>query len=134
MDTAIVTMQRPDHLQNFFQNNKGPSTVFLSMNGCGFCKSMQPEFEKLANDPQFKHITFYQGDGPTLQADEHASNILSQEINGYPTLYFFNEGELVDTQVGAAPAQVIIQKLNNLSDQPGLKSKPKSTKKSSRNR
>jgi hypothetical protein len=84
---------------------------------------MQPAFQDLAQDNAFRHITFYTVNGPTFKASTHVKNILNEEIVGYPTILFINQGQLIAKQVGGAQKDTIIQKLNCLSSQTDQKNK-----------
>ena len=110
---TVIAITTPDHHQNFLTNNLGPSAVLYHMNGCHYCKETKPIFTDLAGDDRFDHITFYSANGPEINAENDVANLTDQKIDGYPTIFFFNQGEVVDSQVGAADQNVIIQKLNN---------------------
>ncbi len=110
----IVEIKTSDHHQTFLTHNQGPSVVFYHIDGCHYCNKTQPVFENLARNDQFDHITFYSANGPKIKAKNDIESLTNQTINGYPTILFFNKGEIVDSQVGATDQNVIIQKLNDL--------------------
>ncbi len=126
---SIITIDSQDNLKNLFEHNDGPSAISFHMPGCGYCMHIQPLFEDLANNDEFGHITFYSVNGSALQAPKHAQEILNEQIPGYPTIFFMNQGEIIDKQIGGTKnaKDVIIQKLNKLSNQPGQK-KPNKNK------
>lgn len=122
---AIIEITTQDHHQNFLQNNQGPSAVLYHMDNCHYCKQTKPQFEQLAQSNQFNHVTFYTAHGPNLQAEQDVQKHTDQEIEGYPTMLFFNQGRVVDSQIGATEQDVIIQKLQNLTSSPGKSKKIK---------
>lgn len=113
---SIVTIDTEEDLKSLLTKNQGPSAISFHMDKCGWCTKMHPIFESLANDDQFEHITFYRVNGPVLRAHTHSKNILTESIDGYPSIFFMNQGKIVDKQVGGGSQDVIIQKLNNLSN------------------
>lgn len=113
---SIVIIDNEEDLKNLLTHNQGPSAISFHMDRCGWCVKMRPIFESVANNDQFDHITFYSVNGPVLRAHTHAKDILTESIDGYPSMFFMNQGKLVDKQIGGASQDVIIQKLNNLSN------------------
>jgi len=84
------------------------------MDHCGWCAKMHPIMENVAKNSNFHAITFYQANGPELQASIHVKNILQKKITGYPTIFFLNQGEVIDIQIGSTNEDTIIKKLNKL--------------------
>lgn len=111
---SIVTIETEDQLQDLLKNSQGPSAISFHMDRCGWCVKMHPIFEALANDSQFDHITFYSVNGPILKAHTHATDILNEPITGYPTMFFMNQGKVIDKQVGGTSHDVMVDKLNAL--------------------
>ncbi len=127
---SIVHIETEQDLKNILQNNLGPSAISFHMDHCGWCMKMHPIFEDLAHDDQFDHITFYSVNGPILKAYTHTKECLNQIVTGYPTIFFMNQGKLVDKQVGGAGRDVLAKKLNGLSSSPEkIKKKKKTTNK-----
>ncbi len=120
---TIVQIETEQDLKNLLENNIGPSAISFHMDSCGWCMKMHPIFESFARDNQFNHITFYSVNGPILKAHTHVKEILNKTVTGYPTIFFMNQGKLIDKQVGGAPSDILIKKLN------GLSSSPEKTKK-----
>ena len=96
----VVTINTEDDLRNLLTSNQGPSAISFHMGRCGWCIQMQPIFQDLAENDQFGHITFYRADGPALKASTHIKDVLNEQITGYPTIFFMNQGKLVDKQIG----------------------------------
>jgi thioredoxin-like negative regulator of GroEL len=117
--SSIVEISTTEHHKNLLNNHQGPSAVLYHMDHCKYCTAIEPIFESLSNQDQFDHVTFYTVNGPQVNAEQDVA------IDGYPTIRFFNHGQVVDEQVGAAPQDVIIQKLNSLDP-----TKPQTKKKS----
>lgn len=120
--SSIVEISTTEHHQNLLNNHQGPSAVLYHMDNCKYCTATKSIFEKLSNQNKFNHVTFYTINEPQVNAEKKIA------IHGYPTIHFFNHGQIVDEQIGAAPQDVIIQKLKSLDS-----TKPQ-TKKISRNR
>jgi thioredoxin 1 len=68
---------------------------------CGPCRFIAPIVEELA--------TKYEGKIKVgkLNVDDHGEIAGKYGIHSIPTLLLFNNGELVDRQIGAVPAQAI---------------------------
>lgn len=118
---SIVEIETEAQLKSLLQNSQGPSAISFHMDRCGWCKHMHPIFQSLANNEQFEHITFYSVNGPLVQAHAHTTNILDEPITGYPTIFFINQGKLVDKQIGGTTQDVMVKKLNTLSNTPTIK-------------
>ncbi|MGZ6255038.1 MAG: thioredoxin family protein [Candidatus Chromulinivorax sp.] len=118
---SIIQITSSENLQNLLKNNQGPTVIAFYMDNCPYCKEIMPFFEKAAEKSEFCHITFYSANGPIVNAEKYILNFLKKQLPGYPTLYFLNQGKIQDQIIGAASQDTIIQKLNNLSNQPGLK-------------
>lgn len=60
------------------------SLVFFYMPGCGHCKKLKPEFEKVATYMPIDHpnVNFFTIDGTQNEVEQ-------AEVSGYPTLYWF---------------------------------------------
>ena len=125
---SIVHIETEQDLKNILQNNLGPSAISFHMDHCGWCMKMHPIFEDLAQDDQFDHITFYSVNGPLLKAYTHTKEILNEIVTDYPTIYFMNQGKLVDKQVGGAGRDILTKKLNGLSSSPASSNKKKKKK------
>ena len=122
---SIVTIKTEDDLKNLLINSQGPSAISFHMDRCGWCIQMQPIFQDLAHNDQFGHITFYTANGPALKASTHVKNALNEEILGYPTILFMNQGKIIDKQIGGADKEVVTKKLHKLSSTPALKKSAK---------
>ncbi|MBP6870097.1 hypothetical protein KBC04_04395 [Candidatus Babeliales bacterium] len=111
----IIELKNKDELQNLLKNNLGPCLIYFYMNNCGWCSKIGPIIEELSQSKQFLHaITFYKVNGPQTQAAELVPEYLQKKIQGYPTIFFMNKGELFDTQVGGANKETMITKLQAL--------------------
>ncbi len=130
---SIVHIETEQDLKNLLQNHLGPSAISFHMDHCSWCMKMRPIFEDLANDDQFDHITFYSVNGPITKASLHSKEILDEPIVGYPTIFFMNQGKLIDKQVGGAVREVIMKKLNRLLSSP-VNKKNKTNNKTTKNK
>ena len=110
---SMTITDRTQH-QSFLKNNEGPCVVLYHMDHCNYCTKMMPVFEKLSKRKAFEHIVFMLVNGPELEAQDDVSTIIHKNIDGYPTMLFFNHGKVVDEIIGAAPEHLIIKKLDAL--------------------
>lgn len=69
--------------------SKGPSLVRYYMEGCGFCKLMNPEWESLINNLQGKNIVIVDVEQSAL---ENVPEKLKLNIHGFPTIVSYNNG------------------------------------------
>lgn len=88
--------------------SEGPVLVDVSTEWCGPCKMLTPIIEELAKE--------YDGRLKVgkLDADASPSVAARYRILSVPTLLFFKNGELVDTQIGLIPKQELQNKLDTL--------------------
>lgn len=124
----IVTIETEDQLTELLKNSQGPSAISFHMDRCGWCIKMHPIFESLAQDDKFNHITFYSVNGPILKAHTHTSNLLHEQITGYPTMFFMNQGMVIDKHIGGTTQDVLVNKLNALSHTTNSSAQSKSSK------
>lgn len=117
----IVPIPTEEALESLLSNSQGPTSIFVYSQGCSWCQSMYPILEKIAQNPEFNHVTFYHVDGEKLHAPVHFQNIVEEMIKGYPSIIFMNQGAIVDRQIGATSEDVIIQKLHKLTNGTGKK-------------
>lgn len=113
--SSIIEITTPEHHRKLLQDNMGPCAILYYLQDCTYCKEIYPVFEKLARHKNYDHITFYKINGPQLQAESDAQ-IIAGPWQGYPSILFFNHGKLINQQIGSAPQNVIIQKLDSLDD------------------
>src|SRR5688572_18552508 len=73
---------------------------------CGPCRMIGPVVEELAGEYEGKAII------GKVDVDRNPQISAKFGIRSIPTLLLLKDGEIVDKQVGAAPKQVLVQKLN----------------------
>lgn len=111
----IIVLQNKNDLQNLLKNNLGPSLIYFYMNNCSWCSKINPIIEKISESKQFSHdITFYKVNGPQTQASQLVQEYLEKNIQGYPTIFFMNQGKVFDIQIGGTTQDVLIKKLQAL--------------------
>lgn len=72
---------------------------------CGPCRAVGPIVEELAKDYEGKAVI------GKVNVDENPEITTKYGIRNIPTILFIKNGEIVDKQVGAAPKNVLEQKL-----------------------
>lgn len=75
---------------------------------CGPCRMLSPTIDAMAKDQSGK-VVFAK-----LNTDENYGTAGKFRISGIPTLLFFKDGSLVDKVVGAAPRQMIEDKIKTV--------------------
>jgi len=111
----IITIQDQDKMESLLKNNMGPCLMYFYMNNCGWCSKIAPILEKLAESEQFCNtVTFYKINGPQVKASDLIKEHFNKKIIGYPTLFFMNQGKVIDTQIGGTTEEIIIKKLTTL--------------------
>ena len=97
-----------DNFEQQVLQSEGPVLVDVSTEWCAPCKMLSPIIEELASEYDGKLKV------GKLDADTSPSIAARYRILGVPTLLFFKNGELVDTQVGLIPKQELQNKLDTL--------------------
>ena len=75
---------------------------------CGPCRALAPTIEALAAEYEGRVVI------GKCDVDEAVDLPVKYGIRNIPTVMFFKDGQLVDKQVGAAPKQVYVDKINAL--------------------
>jgi thioredoxin 1 len=73
---------------------------------CGPCKMVGPAVEEIANEMAGRAVV------GKLNVDQHPEVANRFGVRNIPALLYFNNGEIVDKQVGAVPKSVLVEKLN----------------------
>jgi thioredoxin 1 len=74
---------------------------------CGPCRMLAPIVEELSTDFEGKAVI------GKMDVDTQTKYAAQFGIRNIPTVLIFNNGEVVDKQVGVAPASVYVQKLQD---------------------
>jgi len=72
---------------------------------CGPCRMVAPIVEELANDLEGKAVV------GKLDVDNNPSVSSALGIRNIPTILIFKDGKVVDKQVGVAPKETLLAKL-----------------------
>jgi thioredoxin 1 len=75
---------------------------------CGPCRMVAPILEELATEYGDKLVV------AKVNTDEDAQYAIQYGVQGIPTMLFVKNGQLVDQMVGAAPKQIIKQRIDAL--------------------
>jgi len=110
----VIVIDNSQTLQKLLTEHKQPAVFFLHMNGCGWCKKMDPVFKAVAENPLFNTIQFYDVNGPELGAAAMVKNLFGQSVNGYPFILFLNQDGYLEKQAGFMHQADFIKKLQSL--------------------
>ena len=92
----------------------GPVVVDFFATWCGPCKRLSPMLDNLAG-PLTNRVKFLKVD-----VDQSANLAKQFEVEGVPTLIFFNDGKVVDKMVGLPTTEALKRKLESLASSGGL--------------
>lgn len=127
-----IILDKPSELNNFNNNTtKGPWLVWFYADWCGHCTEMKPEWdllEKRCKNDKKLNIAKVKD---TLK--EQISPSMSNNVMGFPTIRFFNDGKLNDEYNGRRDNNAFLEFLLNKIGNLRKKSIKKSVKKINRN-
>ena len=93
--------------KNFDESIKtGLKLVVFTANWCSFCKKLRPELEKVALNG------YWIGE---LDADKNRLLVQAYEVEGFPTIFIFNNGKLMGSIVGYQTSKEILSNLKRYS-------------------
>ena len=127
-----IVLDKPSELNNFNNNtNKGPWLIWFYADWCGHCTDMKPEWDLLEKRCKNNKKLNVAKVKDTLK--ENISPNMSNNVMGFPTIRFFNNGKLQDEYSGNrnnnAFLEFLLNKIGNLRNN----SIKKSVKKINRN-
>ncbi len=103
---AIVVTD--SNFDEIVMNSGKPAMVDFWAEWCGPCKMMLPIVEELSKEYENK-LTIAKVDVDNNQAVAGKFG-----IRNIPTILFIKDGKVVDKQVGAAPKNVLVDKINKI--------------------
>jgi thioredoxin 1 len=100
--SAPVHVEGPDHLEELLEENSVVLVDFYA-DWCGPCKMLEPTVEEIAAET----------DAAVLKVDIDAHQNLAAEyqVQGVPTLYLFEDGEVSDRMVGVQEKGTLLEKV-----------------------
>ena len=98
-----------DNFQEEVLDSTEPVLVDVGATWCGPCRSLEPIVEELAIEFAGRVKV------AKLDADSQPQTVAKYQIRGLPTLLFFKNGEIRDTQVGVVEKSELVDKLDALS-------------------
>jgi len=107
----VLEIKNQDDLNDLLQNSNKSSVIFFYMDGCGWCKKMEPVFAEVAENPEFASVGFYHLNGRHTNAASLVSDLFDEKINGYPFILFVDKGKFVQKQVGFAQQEDLEDKI-----------------------
>ena len=110
----IIEISSENDFRELLKNNEQPCVIFLHMEGCGWCKKMDPVYHEISNKPEFSPVQFYSVDGRKSQAVPLVKEFCDQQINGYPSLLFINETGYLDKQIGFSDQEDLENKIKSI--------------------
>ncbi len=89
-------------------NSGKPAVIDFWATWCGPCRKVSPIIDELADT--------YAGKVNIAKCDTEENDDITAKfsIMNIPTVLFFKNGEIVDKQIGAAPKQVYVDKIEAL--------------------
>lgn len=104
---ASLTMIESEDQFNKIINANAPSVVVFSAEWCGGCKALKEPFQKVVDNPAFKHITF-------AKVDVDKNDALSKKYNirYLPTIYFMQAGQKKHEIIGRESERAISEAIN----------------------
>jgi len=99
--------------ENFYDivvEARPPVLVDFWADWCGPCHMIAPTIEELAREYQGQVIV------GKLDVDENPYTTNQYGVRSIPTLILFKNGQVVDRVIGAVPKQILVGKLNALTE------------------
>lgn len=112
--TQNVQTIQEQHFASEVTQATGPVVVDFYATWCGPCKRLSPMLDDLAG-PLTNSVKFYKVD-----VDKYPNLARQFDIQGVPTLLFFDNGKVVDKIVGLPSKEALQTKLNGLATSKAL--------------
>ena len=94
LQAAVITLESENQFNAAMKNNKHMIIEF-SAEWCSVCNAINKPYAELANDPEFKHITFAQVDVDKLDGVSKKYGIV-----GVPTFLYIENGDKKVEEIG----------------------------------
>ncbi|HYQ58926.1 MAG TPA: thioredoxin [Draconibacterium sp.] len=96
------------NFEELVMNSDKPVMIDFWAVWCGPCRMIAPIVEEMSAEYEGKAVI------GKVDVDNNQDVAMKYGIRNIPTVLFVKNGEIVDKQVGAAPKQAFIDKLNAL--------------------
>ncbi|WP_319591399.1 thioredoxin [uncultured Draconibacterium sp.] len=96
------------NFEELVMNSDKPVMIDFWAVWCGPCRMIAPIVEEMSTEYEGKAVI------GKVDVDNNQDVAMKYGIRNIPTVLFVKNGEVVDKQVGAAPKQAFVDKLNAL--------------------
>ena len=95
------------NFEELVENNDGVVLVDFWAEWCGPCKIIGPHIEALAEEYKGKVLV------GKVDVDSNPEVSMKYGVRSIPTVLIFKNGEIVETQIGANPKSVYVNKIES---------------------
>ena len=89
--------------------SKGNDVVWFSRSGCEYCELLKGEIDAIQGDYAFKGINFL-----NYNTDVNTAIATQMGISGLPMVYFYKDGQLVNTLTGYQSRTVLQDQIKQI--------------------